>query len=147
MPLFLKEYQKRCVKAMDKYFDKLKEEKEKFDAIPIEYQADIIDYNKKVWETIISENKYYSKKTGHGTWAPNFCLKIPTGGGKTILAIRSIEFFQKYVAKRKTGLILWVVPSEQIFSQTFKALDNRAHPYREELDFISGGRVLIKKKG
>ncbi len=146
MPLFLKEYQERCVKAMDKYFHALAEEKQKFDAVPIEYQADMRDYNKKVWNTISATHEYHSKKTGHGKWCPNFCLKIPTGGGKTLLAMHAIELFQKYIAKRKTGLVLWVVPSEQIFSQTLNALNDRAHPYREKLDQITNGRVIIKTK-
>ena len=44
-------------------------------------------------------------------------MKIPTGGGKTLLAVEAIREQQNYFVRRKNGLVVWVVPSETIYSQ------------------------------
>ncbi|MCC6599176.1 MAG: DEAD/DEAH box helicase family protein [Crocinitomicaceae bacterium] len=77
---------------------------------------------------------------------PGIYLKVPTGGGKTLLACHSIDLIQKSYLKKQTGLVLWIVPSTQIYRQTIKALKGRQHPYRQTLDISSGGRTLIKEK-
>src|SRR5699024_9801110 len=48
--------------------------------------------------------------------------------------------------KRQMGLVLWVVPTVQIYRQTWKALANREHPYRQTLERASGGRVKVLEK-
>ena len=69
------------------------------------------------------------------------CLKIPTGGGKTLLATAALERLH-----RQTGLVLWIIPTRAIYQQTIRALRNREHPYRETLDRASGGRVRLLEK-
>jgi type III restriction enzyme len=49
--------------------------------------------------------------------------------------------------KKQTGLVLWIVPTSQIYRQTFDNLKNREHPYRQVLDISSGGRTAILEKG
>ena len=49
--------------------------------------------------------------------------------------------------KKKTGLVLWIVPTNQIYRQTINNLRDREHPYRQVLDLSSGGRTLILEKG
>jgi type III restriction enzyme len=46
-----------------------------------------------------------------------------------------------------TGLVLWIVPSDAIYSQTWKNLANREHPYRMTLERASGGRVKLLRRG
>lgn len=77
---------------------------------------------------------------------PNVCLKVPTGGGKTLLAGGAIELIQTDFFRRQTGLVLWVVPSEAIYRQTKSALANREHPYRQRLERASAGRVKLLEK-
>jgi type III restriction enzyme len=48
--------------------------------------------------------------------------------------------------QKQTGLVLWIVPTSQIYRQTILNLKNREHPYRQTLDISSGGRILIKEK-
>ncbi len=54
---------------------------------------------------------------------PSFCLKVPTGGGKTLLATQVLgSIYSTILEKRNgTGLVLWVVPSDQIYKDTLKA--------------------------
>ena len=48
----------------------------------------------------------------HGIKAPNVCIKIPTGGGKTLVACESIKTIHNEYLNRvdDTGLVLWLVP-------------------------------------
>ena len=72
---------------------------------------------------------------------PHICFKVPTGGGKTLLAAAALERLN-----RQTGLTLWVVPSKAIYDQTKAALWNREHPYRQMLERASAGCVKVLEK-
>src|SRR5687768_18612582 len=45
-----------------------------------------------------------------------------------------------------TGFVLWIVPSDAIYTQTRKQLGDRENPLRQTLDRMSGGRVKILEK-
>ena len=72
---------------------------------------------------------------------PHVCFKVPTGGGKTLLAAAALERLN-----RQTGLTLWITPTNAIYEQTKAALKNREHPYRQMLERASGGRVRFMEK-
>ena len=59
-----------------------------------------------------------SCKNGLSNFYPRVNLKIPTGGGKTILAVEAIKEYQTIFAQKKTGLVVWIVPKEIIYKQT-----------------------------
>ena len=62
---------------------------------------------------------------------PRVCLKIPTGGGKTILAAHSLKIFGDTWCNCENPVCLWFTPSDTIRKQTVEALKNPRHPYRE----------------
>jgi type III restriction enzyme len=64
---------------------------------------------------------------------PYFCLRVPTGGGKTRLAARAVELVNSKLLRTEHSVILWLVPSNAIREQTYKALKNREHPYHQDL--------------
>lgn len=68
--------------------------------------------------------------------SPFVCIKVPTGGGKTLIAAHSAGIiFKDYLGERSDrGLAMWFVPSDAIKTQTLDNLRNRNHPYREVLD-------------
>lgn len=74
---------------------------------------------------------------------PYVCLRIPTGGGKTLMACHALTIFQKEYLQRANGLCLWLVPSNAILEQTLAALRNRQHPYRQAVDAACGGLVSV----
>ena len=76
----------------------------------------------------------------------SICLKVPTGGGKTILGAYSIGKLHESFYEKKSGLVLWVVPSEAIYSQTLRAFNSSVHPYRVALETAAGGRLKILTK-
>lgn len=68
--------------------------------------------------------------------SPFVCIKVPTGGGKTFIAVYALGIIcRDYLgARNDKGLIMWFVPSDAIKEQTLNNLRNRNHPYREALD-------------
>ena len=65
---------------------------------------------------------------------PQVCIRIPTGGGKTLLAAHAIERAARLYVGTQYPLVLWLVPSNTIRSQTIEALQKRDHPYRQALE-------------
>lgn len=144
----LKHYQEKVIKALKDYLGELSEFREKYQKA-LEFDADMArDYNfpKRAWGKSTGSSIYHSKTNSLGEPLPDIYLKVPTGGGKTLLACHSIDLIQKSYLKKQTGLILWIVPSTQIYRQTISALKDREHPYRQILDISSGARTLIREK-
>lgn len=65
---------------------------------------------------------------------PFVCLRVPTGGGKTVIGARSIKVFQNELLNEERPLVLWLVPSEPIKTQTVKLMKDLTHPLRRLLD-------------
>lgn len=74
---------------------------------------------------------------------PKVCLRLPTGGGKTLLAAEAIRLAGKTYLGRDYPLAIWFVTSTAIKSQTLDALNNPDHAYRKRLDDVFGRRVRI----
>ncbi len=77
--------------------------------------------------------------------SPFVCIKVPTAGGKTLIAVHAVGLlFKEYFKEREdTGLVMWFVPSDAIKTQTLNNLKNKNHPYREALDKRFDGAVKI----
>jgi type III restriction enzyme len=75
----------------------------------------------------------YRPLAGFAPDMPYFCLRVPTGGGKTWLAAKSIALVNTHFLRVERSVILWLVPSKAIREQTLKALKNRNHPYHAAL--------------
>jgi type III restriction enzyme len=74
---------------------------------------------------------------------PYICIRIPTGGGKTVLAAHSVGVAARDFLRVERCVVLWLAPTNAIVDQTLKALRDRAHPYRQALDKDFGGDVEI----
>ena len=144
----LKHYQEKVLKELKDFLGALADAKKEFEEIAElkPHLAKHINFPKEAWEKSTGRLVYNSKTNGLNEPLPDIYLKVPTGGGKTLLACHAIDNIQKMYLKRQTGLVLWIVPSTQIYRQTIKSLKNREHPYRQVLDISSGGRTLIKEK-
>lgn len=77
------------------------------------------------------------------TGAPNVCLRLPTGGGKTLLAAHSIAVAGHSFLERDYPVVLWLVPTSTIRKQTAEALKQPSHPYRSAIDEAFNGRVSV----
>ncbi len=74
---------------------------------------------------------------------PCVCLRLPTGGGKTLLAAHVIGDVSRHYTFTEAPVALWLVPSDAIREQTLKALMNKQHPYRQSLDQRFNDKVRV----
>src|SRR5690606_16040074 len=74
---------------------------------------------------------------------PYVCLRIPTGGGKTVMGAHIIQASGDAYLERTYPLVMWMVPTTQIKTQTLEAFKDTRHPYRQELDDAFGGNVAL----
>lgn len=77
---------------------------------------------------------------------PHICMKVPTGGGKTFMACASIRRIFDAMPISKPQVVVWLVPSDSILTQTIRTLSDVSHPYRQRLDQDFAGRVGIYTK-
>lgn len=155
------DYQVRVLDTLDAWLEALKPEKGRAEKIAAMAEADpdlgleVPDFTAKAWETLKGAGRlpasranipFAPRHDGVGRAVPNATLKVPTGGGKTWLAVNAVSrIMGRYLAKN-TGFVLWIVPNEAIYSQTLKSLKNRQHPYRQALDRAAAGRVKVMEK-
>ena len=74
---------------------------------------------------------------------PYVCLRIPTGGGKTILGSYAIDIAARKYVGTDAPITLWLVPTNTIRLQTVEALKTPGHPYRAKLDETFNHQVLV----
>ena len=74
---------------------------------------------------------------------PCVCLRIPTGGGKTLLASHAIALMARCWRQADFPVALWLVPSTTIRDQTLKALQQPGHAYRAALQAHYGEALLV----
>ncbi len=74
---------------------------------------------------------------------PYACLRIPTGGGKTVMGAHIIQAAGRALLERQFPLVMWMVPTTRIKAQTLAAFRDPRHAYRQELDDAFGGQVAV----
>jgi type III restriction enzyme len=121
--LELKDYQKRSLEALEEYL-----------RLAAETGAKMAFLNH-------TERPYRSVPQLPGL--PYVCLRVPTGGGKTLLACHSLGVVAKEYLQAERVVCLWLVPSNTIRDQTLAALRDRRHPYRQAVDAHFGGLVSV----
>lgn len=118
-----------------------------------EYQIQTLQVLRRFLEKTVELNDadtaFYSITKRSFTPAPSFpglpyvCLRIPTGGGKTILAAHSVGVASDTFLRSDNPTVLWLVPSQTIRDQTLKSLKLRSHPNRRALSDRFGENVEI----
>lgn len=156
-----KDYQQKVLDTVDAYLDELAKQRKRVGGIAKlvreqpELGLTVPDFAAEAWKIIKSQGRlpsaraaldYSPRIDGAGRTVPNACLKVPTGGGKTLLATASVSrLLGRYLGTNR-GFVLWIVPNEAIYSQTRKQLNDRDHPYRQMLDRAAAGRMKFLEK-
>ena len=121
--LELKDYQRRSLDALDSYL-----------RLAVQHGAKMAFLHQ-------TERPYRAVPQLPGL--PYICLRIPTGGGKTLMACHALGIVTTEFLQAERAVCLWLVPSNAIRSQTLAALRDRGHPYRQAVDAHFGGLVTV----
>lgn len=119
--MILKDYQKRSLKALSDYFQTCQQ----YDS------ADTAFYS-ATKQTFGFGIPY--REVNELPGLPYVCLRIPTGGGKTVVASHAIGVAAKDLMHTDYPVVLWLVPSNAIKEQTINALKDRNHFYRKAIE-------------
>ena len=74
---------------------------------------------------------------------PYVCLRLPTGGGKTLLSAHTVKIAAEAYLERDYPLVLWLVPTNTIRAQTLETLQKPGHPNHEALRTAFDGRFRV----
>ena len=74
---------------------------------------------------------------------PYVCLRLPTGGGKTLLSAHAVSIAAGTYLDREFPLTLFLVPTNTIRSQTMETLRSPGNPNYEALNDAFGGRFRV----
>ena len=90
----------------------------------------------------ITEKPYHTEAFGE---VPFVCIKIPTGGGKTLVGCHAVEKIMTGALQYKLdrGIVLWFTPSEAIKTQTIKKFKDRKDWHRRVLDEAFDNKVKV----
>lgn len=131
----LKDYQANVLADLSKYLE-----------ILLECKGHLPNAFAKYWKDRGVLNQTYKNNVKE---VPHVCVKVPTAGGKTFIAVNALErIFSAFAEYNPTRLkfVVWLVPSLTILEQTVKNLSNIDHPYRQRLNDLFNGRVQIYEK-
>ena len=159
----LKTYQQNSLDQLDRWLEALKDARLKCEKATkaleesgVDVPEELKNYPLSAWKSLKEQSilpavqnqdgnsevpDYIPRTTTSGEPVPHVCLKVPTGGGKTLLGVAALERI-----KQDTGFVLWIVPTRAIYEQTLKAFRTREHPYRQMLERLSGGKVKLLQK-
>lgn len=121
MRLALKDYQRETLARLAEYCDVVRTHAARDTARP----------ERDAYEAITGR-QYFSTPGFEGV--PYVCLRLPTGGGKTLLAAHAVGTIGRGLIGTDRPACLWITPSTTIRDQTLRALRTRHDPYREALE-------------
>ncbi|MBL1218644.1 MAG: hypothetical protein D8M59_14265 [Planctomycetes bacterium] len=135
----LKEYQKRVIQEVETYLDRVA-------ALRVEGETRFASM--AAWQDLRISGTYTPHTNGIGQDMPNFTIKVPTGGGKTLIATQVLGSIHRTILRDRNGagLVLWVVPSSQIYRDTLKRLGDRRDLYRIMLEHAVSRRIELWEK-
>ncbi len=129
----LKPYQDRVLDSLDKFLKRCSAGDElhtAFHGVLVENEFPEVPYIPVVAE-------------GLAPRMPYVCLRVPTGGGKTLLACHAAGIAKSSLLQAEQAVVLWLVPSQTILAQTADALRDPRHPYRRALETACAGPVEV----
>src|SRR3989344_5532504 len=144
--MILKDFQITVIEALKNFYIEAEKQKSAVEKLDENLKSSV-SYVDAVYNKLGFSHFADRPKNGVDEYYPRFCLKVPTGGGKTLIAIEAICEYQNLFIKNKTGLVVWITHRETIYRQTIEKLKDKSHAYRQMLDQCSGNRTIILEKG
>jgi type III restriction enzyme len=77
---------------------------------------------------------------------PHVAIKVPTAGGKTFIAVNALKTIFDAFESSRPKVVVWLVPWSNLLDQTYEALSNPDHPYRQKLSALFNHRIEVYQK-
>ena len=141
MPLALKKYQQDALDAIASFLSRARGSGD-----PAQVERAFVEARAEALGEAVRRIPYrsWSPDGVGGHSVPLACIRIPTGGGKTLLAAHAIDIAARQYVGTGAPIALWLVPSNAIRTQTLDALQKAGHPYREALlDHFAADRLTV----
>lgn len=135
----LKSYQQKVIENLEEYLEYIQEHKNVSKAFNQYWEDKIGPYN-----PLDSTGMQLYKNTVPN--AAHVCIKVPTAGGKTFIAVNALHSIFSAYDSSKPKTVIWLVPWSNLLQQTVSALSNPEHPYRQKLNALFNHRVEIYQK-
>ena len=78
--------------------------------------------------------------------AVHLCVKVPTAGGKTFIAVNALKTIFDHYSPGTPKAVVWLVPWSNLLQQTVRNLSDPDHPYRQKLNQLFRNRVEVYQK-
>jgi type III restriction enzyme len=135
----LKSYQQKVIDNLDEYLGYVQKHKNLDKAFNQYWEDKIGSYNPL-------DNTGMEPYKNNIPNAAHVCVKVPTAGGKTFLAVNALHTIFSAYDSAKPKAVVWLVPWTNLLQQTVNALSNPEHPYRQKLNSLFNNRVEIYQK-
>ena len=130
--MILKDYQAQAIKNLEDFLQLLNENKSISEAF------------KDFWSA--RDVKVKTPYQNNIPRVPQVCFKVPTGGGKTFMATASLKKIFDALPATQSKVVVWLVPSDTILTQTYNNLSDPNHPYHLRLTGDFNGLFEIYTK-
>lgn len=135
----LKSYQRKVIENLEEYLGYVQEHKSLSKAFNQYWEDKIGPYN-PLDGTGMEPYKNNIANAAH------VCVKVPTAGGKTFIAVNALHTIFSAYDSEKPKAVIWLVPWSNLLQQTVSTLSNPEHPYRQKLNSLFNNRVEIYQK-
>lgn len=132
-----KDYQNKTLESLGRYLRRCRELRDPSRAF--------VETTGELWGAGHSYNQIHELPNGERLPLdmPFVCLRVPTGGGKTVIGARAVKVVRDALLDTDHPLVLWLVPSDAIRVQTLNIMRDRRHPLRQILDEELGAVEIL----
>lgn len=129
----LKTYQENALNALQRYFVEFRSDENP--KASLERTQEALGLSRTAYTLVSSEAGDYLR--------PYLCVRVPTGGGKTLIASHSVSLAMRELLRSDSGVVFWLAPTKAIVDQTLRELRNHSSPERQAINAATSKTVKI----
>lgn len=131
--MILKTYQQNALDALQRYFIEYRIDENPKSAFSRTQEAQGL--NPTVYTLVSSGESDFTR--------PYLCIRVPTGGGKTLIAAHSVALATRELLRSDCGVVFWLAPTKAIIEQTLRELRNHNSPERKAINTATSKSIKI----
>lgn len=131
--MMLKNYQSNALTALERYFREYRIDENPCEAHRRTQEA--LGIGKTTYTLVSGDKDAFTR--------PYVCIRVPTGGGKTLLAAHSVVLAMRELLRAESGVVFWLAPTKAIVDQTLRELKNHSSAERKAIEGVSNKSLKI----